>query len=234
MCLPSLDFDRGRCIIKRKLNRITLSLLTVFVLAAQALGSGGFYSYVDENGVRVFTNLGISRQAAPAPVEPTVPEAGANFLPLIQEYSRQHGVDEDLVKAIIQVESAFNPRAVSIKNCKGLMQLHPDTARRFGVEDVFDPAQNIEGGVKFLSHLIQSFGQDLDHVLAAYNAGENAVKRHAGIPPYRETTDYVAKVRALYGKELEEPEPPRRPHRILRMVEPDGTVVLTNVATQTR
>ncbi len=232
--MQSLDFSDHRGIISVKL-RVTGVVLLVLAstVPGRALAGNGFYSYVDENGVKVLTNLGAERGSLEPDNVPD-PSAGANFIPLIQAYSRQYGIDEDLVTAIIQVESAFNPRAVSSKNCKGLMQLHPDTARRFGVSDIFDPAQNIEGGVKYLSHLIEAFGRDLDHVLAAYNAGENTVRRYSGIPPYPETVDYVAKVRSLYGRDLERPEPPRRPQRILRLVEEDGTVLLTNVATETR
>jgi soluble lytic murein transglycosylase-like protein len=208
-------------------------LLLVSAAPGWALGGNGFYSYVDENGVKVLTNLGAGRAALEQPADGE-PSAGQNFLPLIQTYARRYGIDEDLVAAIIQVESAFNPRAVSVKNCKGLMQLHPDTARRFGVTDIFDPAQNIEGGVKYLSHLIETFGRDLDHVLAAYNAGENTVRRYSGIPPYPETVDYVSRVRSLYGGKLKPPEPSRRAQRILRLVEEDGTVLLTNVATESR
>jgi soluble lytic murein transglycosylase-like protein len=208
-------------------------LLLVSAAPGWALGGNGFYSYVDENGVKVLTNLGAGRAGLEQPADEQ-PSAGKNFLPLIQTYARRYGIDEDLVTAIIQVESAFNPRAVSVKNCKGLMQLHPDTARRFGVSDIFDPAQNIEGGVKYLSHLIETFGRDLDHVLAAYNAGENTVRRYSGIPPYPETVDYVSRVRSLYGGELNPPEPSRRAQRILRLVEEDGTVLLTNVATESR
>ncbi len=232
--MQSLDFSDQRGIISVKLRLTGVVLLVLaFAVPGRALAGNGFYSYVDENGVKVLTNVGSERGSLEPDPAPD-PSAGANFIPLIQAYSRQYGIDEDLVTAIIQVESAFNPRAVSSKNCKGLMQLHPDTARRFGVSDIFDPAQNIEGGVKYLSHLIETFGRDLDHVLAAYNAGENTVRRYSGIPPYPETLDYVAKVRSLYGRDLERPDPPRRPQRILRLVEEDGTVLLTNVATETR
>ncbi|GAB4130497.1 MAG: hypothetical protein Kow001_24280 [Acidobacteriota bacterium] len=233
LCLQSLGFPDHPGIIRCKLRGTGIVLLLLSAAPGWALGGNGFYSYVDENGVKVLTNLGAERVSPEQPADGQ-PAAGQNFLPLIQTYARQYGIDEGLVTAIIQVESAFNPRAVSVKNCKGLMQLHPDTARRFGVTDIFDPAQNIEGGVKYLSYLIEAFDRDLDHVLAAYNAGENAVRRHSGIPPYPETMDYVSRVRSLYGGQLEPPEPVRRPQRILRLVEEDGTVLLTNVATESR
>ena len=90
-----------------------------------------------------------------------------------------------------QVESDYDPFAVSPKGCKGLMQLHPDTAHRFGVDDIFHPEDNLNGGIKYLLSLIGRFNGDLPLILAAYNAGENAVIRHQGIPPYEETVNYV-------------------------------------------
>lgn len=108
-------------------------------------------------------------------------------------------VDPLLVHAIIQVESAYNPYAVSPKGAEGLMQLIPSTAREMGVRNSFDSRQNIEGGVRYLRQLQNSFA-DLRHVLAAYNAGEAAVKRYGGIPPYAETQEYVYKVGRRLGE----------------------------------
>ena len=119
---------------------------------------------------------------------------------LIDHISGQHGVDPELVKAVARVESNYNPRAVSYKGALGLMQLLPGTAKRFGVFNVWDPQQNIEGGVKFLKFLSGMFPNNLPYVLAAYNAGENAVVRHRGIPPYRETQAYVRRITGLYKK----------------------------------
>jgi len=107
------------------------------------------------------------------------------------------GVDPDLVEAIIAVESAFNPLAVSAKGAMGLMQLMPTTASRYGVTDPFDPKDNIAGGVRYLRDLLHRFDK-LIHVLAAYNAGETAVEMYRGIPPYRETQQYVKKVLSRY------------------------------------
>lgn len=204
--------------------------LVCLLLVGQSF-AGGIYSYVDEDGVRVFTNLGASRLERPAQSVAKLDSiASHNFSPLIQTYASEYGVNQDLVEAIIKVESNFDPNAVSSKNCKGLMQLHPDTARRFGVDDVFDPAQNIEGGVKYLSYLMGFFDQELDHVLAAYNAGENAVVRHKGIPPYSETKNYVKKVKALYNPSDESASMrlAARQNRITRSVDENGLVVFSN------
>jgi soluble lytic murein transglycosylase-like protein len=116
---------------------------------------------------------------------------------LIRRSSERHNVDFALIKAIMHVESSFNPYARSHKGALGLMQLLPDTARRHGVEDVYDPAQNIEAGVRHLRFLLDRFDHRMYLVIAAYNAGENAVRRHNGIPPYTETQLYVRKVLQL-------------------------------------
>ena len=122
----------------------------------------------------------------------------------IEDAARHHLVSPDLVKAVIQVESEFDALAVSSKGAQGLMQLMPPTARRFGVSDPFDARQNIFGGVQFLRFLLDLFGGDVSLALAGYNAGENAVLRYRGIPPYRETRNYVQKVQALLGGGLEQ------------------------------
>lgn len=118
---------------------------------------------------------------------------------IIERYASKYRVDATLVRAVIQVESDFNPNVVSHKGARGLMQLMPDTARRFGVKKIHDPDQNIHGGVRYLSYLLRLFNDDLPRALAAYNAGENAVLRHGGIPPYEETSEYVRRAMTVYN-----------------------------------
>ena len=120
--------------------------------------------------------------------------ARPEFDPYIEDAAAKFGVSADFVRAIISVESAFDEYAVSSKGARGLMQLMPATARRFGVTDPFDPAQAIMGGTEYLSYLLGLFRGNLDLAAAGYNAGENAVLRYGGIPPYRETRNYVVKV----------------------------------------
>jgi hypothetical protein len=115
----------------------------------------------------------------------------------IVDAAATHGVDINLVRAVIQVESDFDPLAVSSKGARGLMQLMPGTAKRMGVANSFDPRQNIFGGVRYLRFLLDMFSGNLALVVAAYNAGENAVSRYGGIPPFKETQDYVGKVQSL-------------------------------------
>jgi soluble lytic murein transglycosylase-like protein len=106
-----------------------------------------------------------------------------------------------LIEAVIRVESAYNPRAVSRKGARGLMQLMPDTAARFGVHDAFDPEQNVLGGARYLSVLLAQFEGDVALACAAYNAGEHTVRRYGGVPPYRETQRYVEKIQRLLDPE---------------------------------
>lgn len=110
-----------------------------------------------------------------------------------------HGVDGRLLHAVITAESNYNPRAVSRVGASGLMQLMPETARRYGVQNIFDPTQNIQAGAHYLSDLLKLFDNNITLAVAAYNAGENAVFRYGGkVPPYRETVNYVARVTSLY------------------------------------
>lgn len=118
---------------------------------------------------------------------------------IIEEASLRHGVDSNLVRALIKVESNFNPRAVSHKGAMGLMQLMPGTARSLKVANPFDPQQNVDGGVRHLKKLLQDFNGDVELATAAYNAGAGAVQRHDGVPPYRETRNYVRRIQQLYG-----------------------------------
>ena len=117
----------------------------------------------------------------------------------IDEAAARHHVDPNLVRALVKVESNFNPRAVSPKGAMGLMQLMPETARKYDVRNPFDAAQNVEAGVRHLKGLLENYGGDVSLSLAAYNAGEGAVQRSRGIPPYTETRNYVKRITTLMG-----------------------------------
>jgi hypothetical protein len=125
------------------------------------------------------------------------PNYNGEFNHHIDAAASLHGVSTELVRAVIQVESEFDPLARSSKGAQGLMQLMPDTARRLGVSNAFDARQNIFGGVRYLRQLLDMFQGDVVLAAAAYNAGENAVLRYKGVPPYRETRGYVQKVQSL-------------------------------------
>ena len=116
----------------------------------------------------------------------------------INQAAARHNVDPSLVRAVIKVESNFNPNAVSRKGAMGLMQLMPQTARQLKVNNPFDPEQNVDAGVRQLKHLMESYGGDVRLTLAAYNAGPGAVARSAGIPHFAETRDYVKRITKLY------------------------------------
>ena len=149
---------------------------------------------------------------------------------LVREAAGRHRVDPALVRAVIETESNWNPKAYSHKGAGGLMQLIPTTAQRYGAYDVFDPQQNIDAGVRYLRTLLERYHGNLDLALAAYNAGEGAVDRAHGVPSFRETRDYVQKVQNAYFR----PGSGRMPdafvnrHAIHRDVTPEGRIIFTN------
>jgi len=118
----------------------------------------------------------------------------------IDQEARSHEVDPALVRTMIRVESAWNHLALSHKGAVGLMQLLPATAARFGVSELYDPFENVTAGVRYLRFLLDRFEGNTELAVAAYNAGENAVERNGGVPPYRETREFVARIRSLYGR----------------------------------
>jgi soluble lytic murein transglycosylase-like protein len=173
------------------------------------------FSFKDEKGVVHFTNISgldnrykLIRKEDSGPSNGTIAPARV-FMPsqqdiekysnIIQTASKAYGVDASLVHAVISAESAYNQNAISRTGAMGLMQLMPDTARRYGVQNMMDPTENVHGGVRYLRDLLALFKGRVDLAIAAYNAGENAVIRHGHkIPPYAETRHYVPKVLGFY------------------------------------
>ena len=148
---------------------------------------------------------------------------------MVTRVSSEHGLDPRLVHALVRVESGYDPRAVSSKGALGLMQIMPETARRLHVKHPFDPEENVDAGVRELGRLIDRYVGDLPRALAAYNAGEGAVERYRGIPPFRETRNYVARIMTLYtGHRYRLPATSRgRPVRLVHDSR-SGEVVITN------
>ena len=151
-------------------------------------------TYYPDSNIHSYSNWGASE----ASVLPSYSRNKNAFDQLIRQAAQQHGVSEGLVKAIMHTESGFNIHARSPVGAQGLMQLMPATARRFNVSNVYDPQQNIFGGVKYLSWLLKRFNGDTRLAIAAYNAGEGNVDKYGGIPPFRETQDYVRRVTSRY------------------------------------
>jgi soluble lytic murein transglycosylase-like protein len=144
-----------------------------------------------------------AKAASPKPKRIVMPEPGSakratRYDDYIREASRLYRIPEALIRAVIKVESNFDPRSVSPANAHGLMQLLPSTAERMMVNDIFDPRQNILGGTRYLRILANTFNGNLQLTVAAYNAGERAVLRYGGIPPYEETQNYVVSVLSFY------------------------------------
>jgi hypothetical protein len=172
-------------------------------LTLPRMAASQIYGYTDENGVLILSNV-LTHDRMRLIVDDTEENAGAvwtysgQYDPLIQKASSLFGVDSSLVRAVIAVESGFNRYARSHKGAHGLMQLMPDTGKRYGVANAFDPWQNIRAGTAHLRDLLDEF-KDLSLALAAYNAGATPVRKYRAIPPYAETRNYVRKVLALYG-----------------------------------
>ena len=124
----------------------------------------------------------------------------SKYKDLIMDYARKYNIPATLIHSVIAAESDYNPKAVSSKGAVGLMQLMPETAEQYGVTNSYDPRENIEGGVRYLKDLIRTYKGRTDLVLAAYNAGKEAIKKHKGIPPYPETINFIRKVKKIYNK----------------------------------
>jgi soluble lytic murein transglycosylase-like protein len=180
--------------------KVSFILTSCFFILCASLASAEIMIRVDANGKKVFYNL-------PEKNQPTIVKAGKplqvrvqQFDPMIEAACNKYQVDPDLVKAVIQVESAYNSKALSHAGAIGLMQLMPATAMRFGVKQIYDPEENIHGGVQYLKFLMDRFDNDLSLTVAAYNAGEGAVQKYGAVPKYTETQNYVKRVLQLYGR----------------------------------
>ena len=187
--------------MRRQPGPLTLSAVCAMALAGVPATADSTIEPRYEDGQTVFTFKPARKPGggAGSPAMPGHRAAPPEILQLVEEVSSRYGLDPRLITTVIGVESGFNQRAVSSKGARGLMQLMPGTARRYGVRDVYDPKQNVEGGVAYLSDLTRRYGGDLKLALAAYNAGPEAVARASGVPNFRETKDYIRKIESRYG-----------------------------------
>ena len=189
--------------------------LGILGLIAPSHSRADIFKYVDKDGVIHFSNVPTNGEWKLIIKERRVHfNLGQDFEKYgaeIWKASQRYSVDYNLVRAVIKAESNFNPNAVSRTGARGLMQLMPQTANLLQVSDSFHPDQNIDGGVRYLRYLLNLFNDNLSLALAAYNAGENAVFRYRGVPPYQETQIYVQRVLRYFEKYNGEPKPPVQP-----------------------
>lgn len=219
-----------------------LVCFTIFVLEKASL-SQELYSYLDENGIQVYTNIPpVGRVATynshnsqdkvlTSGNSRRISKASESIDSIIEKYALEYELDPSLIRSIIAAESAFNPMAVSAKGARGLMQLMPETAERLGVSDPFDPDQNIRAGVRHFRSLLDTFDNNLILSLAAYNAGENLVQRLGCVPAIKETHDYIHFITQRYGKrQLDDYTSEARANpSTFRYIDEAGVLHLTNI-----
>jgi len=211
---------------------VCLSLVIAGVVSA-APASAQIYTWRDANGNLVLSNVR-TESGAPAVIKTyAVPrtetvratryvaaDRGWQYEHLISEHSRLNGVRSDLVRAVMQVESAFNPYAISPKGAMGLMQLMPATMRQYGVLNAFNPAENVRAGVAYLRDLLDRYSNNEELALAAYNAGPGAVDKHGqAVPPYRETRNYVAKINKMTGTTRQVEARPSKIYKVTQVID---------------
>ena len=225
-------------------GRTAAALLLCALLAPVAPARATLYSFVDENGVTHYTNMPsdprfrkVPGSSPPAPGRArSAGKTAERYDAEISQCADDNGVDSALVKAVIKAKSNYNHSAISRAGAQGLMQLMPATSKLRNVDNPFNPQQNIDGGVRHLKYLLSTFG-DTKLALAAYNAGENAVRKYGGVPPYPETKNYVTAVLSHYerysglipGADPDAAGATPQTAQIQSFVNAEGTRVFTNV-----
>jgi soluble lytic murein transglycosylase-like protein len=188
-------------------RKVAIAAVAALLAAGSTAGQrlGGVVIFTAPDGSRRVVNVPAS-SSGKGSVPAGVPERRTQLWPAVEQTARTHGLDPTLVDLVIRMESGYNPRALSRRGARGVMQLMPETADLYGVRNPFDPLQNIRGGVRYLSDLMHRFDFDVSRALAAYNAGPEAVERHGGVPPYDETRAYVRNILAAYKGDVGPPK----------------------------
>jgi hypothetical protein len=223
-CFPTnAEKTESATVNKRIENNATRRIDTRITASSNVKKTGKMRQYRDGDGTITITNVPekydkrrgyveVDLRYQPIKVEAPYRKlktaqqyTSGNIEELVAHYCKIYALDENLIHAVIRAESGGNPYAVSPAGARGLMQLMPGTADDMGVQDIFDPAQNIAGGAQYLAKMLSLFGNDVELALAAYNAGPNAVKEYGGIPPFPETQQYVRNICASLGKKMKYP-----------------------------
>ncbi len=216
--------------------------LVIAAVVSAAPASAQIYTWRDANGHLVLSNVRTESGAPAVTKTYAVPRAetvratryvavdrGWQYENLISEHARLNGVRSDLVRAVMQVESAFNPNAISPKGAMGLMQLMPATMRQYGVRNAFNPAENVRAGVAYLRDLLDRYSNNEELALAAYNAGPGAVDKHGqAVPPYRETRNYVAKISKMTGTAGRVEPRPNKIYKVTQVIDGREVVLYTD------
>lgn len=230
---------KGRSLSLRYFSVFLFAVLIPCVSVHNSYGQA-LYSYLDANGIQVFTNIPPVGSVRDLKIAGSIPSAApsensssksSQYDSIIQKYAFDYQLDPSLIRSIIATESDFNPKAVSPKGARGLMQLMPATAARLGVTNSFDPEQNIQGGVKHFRSLMDNFGHNVDLSLAAYNAGENLVQRLGRVPEIKETRNYVQSITRRYRKKELSAQTKENagPSPTFRFTDDAGVLHLTNI-----
>ncbi len=216
----------------RRLASVVAAVLVAGFASAER--TAGVFIFTAPDGTRRIVNV---PQAGPGTI--AIPDGATArreaLWPAVEEAARTQGLDPRLVDLVIRMESGYNPRAVSPKGARGVMQLMPTTASMYGVGNLFDPLQNIRAGVRYLKDLFQRFNSDVSLALAAYNAGPEAVERHGGVPPYDETRSYVKAILMAYRGDANFSTlsggfgRPARRARPVELIGEDGRALIANV-----
>lgn len=220
-------------------TKLSIVILVLYMTMSSSMASTGIYVWTDAQGIMHIGNSSRIRDQGTLMIEGTpkfklpTDAARREVVELVENTARQFGVCPYLAKAVARAESSYQVNAVSPKGAIGVMQLMPDTAKRFNVKDIHDPRENIEGGIRYLKYLLDMFPADVSLAIAAYNSGENRVQRLGRIPNIKETQEFVDRVIRFYNNYRGTTYTPSQtetiPARIRKTVRSDGTIVLSNL-----